>query len=77
MARRREDFVFRIQEQVADRDGETMHAQTQREWSKKMKGMLKLWQEDVWILNTGSKKMKGMLKLWQHDVWILIQGARK
>jgi hypothetical protein len=29
-------------------NGEEMHAQTRREGSKKIKGMLKLWQQDVY-----------------------------
>ena len=39
-ARRHTNHVFRTQEQVTDMEGEAMHAQTRREGSKKMKGML-------------------------------------
>ncbi len=35
-----------------------------------MKGMLKLWQQDVLIYHSECRKMKGMLKLWQQVVLI-------
>ncbi len=46
------------------RNREEMHAKTQRIWGKKMKGMLKLWQQDIWILYT---EHMGKLQLWNEE----------